>query len=575
MKFIDLAKEFSTTVGLNDIVLAGVVGAGFQTFAGYSVGEIVPYKMGMGAEWECGEGVKTANGIARTTITSSSNANAKVPFSAGTKEVSCNVGANFLTGVRRERAGEVDLVSALPLDFKGDTFIKPYIVAGPLTLTVGAGAVRNAYLYARFTAGTTDIPALPGSELIGSAGYDNRAGILNMLQGWFDGYDFLYTWTQKANAAPADTTGPTMNGTLSSSAVTTVGFTLTWAAASDAVGVTGYEYSIDGGTTYTNAGNVLAKAIAGLIAATGYPCRVRAYDGAGNRSLVPLSLTVTTAATADSTVPSMSGSLTVDNITASGYRMNWPAGADNVAVTGYETSTDGSTTYSDAGNVLNRTIAGATAATLYNLRVRAYDAAGNRSAPLSATVTTSAAAADTSIRMNRAMAKVTESGSAPWTYAATGTATSAVDGTVGAVSTLAMPSGADASVTFKVLTVSAEIMFQIGQAGVVDIYNNNLCAWTKAGKWQAIVEGGTQPAPLTDIAVSVNDLVRFTRSGVAAAADYRVPTKIEVSKNGGASWQDLYIADGVAVGTRRQTYYAKVVPAAGAVLSAVASTGMV
>lgn len=94
----------------------------------------------------------------------------------------------------------------------------------------------------------------------------------------------------------------------------------------------------------------------------------------------------------DTTAPTMSGSLTTSNVTSSGYTMAWTAGADNVAVTGYETSTDGGTTYSDAGNVLSRAITGAAASTLYNLRVRAYDAAGNRSAPLSATVTTSAAA---------------------------------------------------------------------------------------------------------------------------------------------------------------------------------------
>jgi chitodextrinase len=192
-----------------------------------------------------------------------------------------------------------------------------------------------------------------------------------------------------APAPAADTTAPTMSGALTSSSVTQTGFTVTWAAASDDTSVTGYETSIDGGATYTNAGSVLSKAFAGLTAGTVYNVRVRAYDPAGNRS-TPLSLAVTTSASADTVAPTMAGSLTTSSVTQTGYTMNWPAASDNVAVTGYETSTDGGTTYSDAGNVTSRAITGATAGTTYQLRVRAYDAAGNRSTALAASVTTAA-----------------------------------------------------------------------------------------------------------------------------------------------------------------------------------------
>jgi hypothetical protein len=192
-----------------------------------------------------------------------------------------------------------------------------------------------------------------------------------------------------APAPAADTTAPTMSGALTSSSVTQTGFTVTWAAASDDTSVTGYETSTDGGATYTNAGSGLSKAFAGLTAGTTYNVRVRAYDAAGNRSTA-LSLAVTTSASADTTAPTMAGSLTTSNVTQTGYTMNWPAASDNVAVAGYETSTDGGATYSDAGNVTSRAIAGATAGTTYQLRVRAYDAAGNRSTPLAASVTTAA-----------------------------------------------------------------------------------------------------------------------------------------------------------------------------------------
>jgi chitodextrinase len=186
---------------------------------------------------------------------------------------------------------------------------------------------------------------------------------------------------------------PTMNGALTSSAVTSGGFTLNWPAASDNVGVTGYEYSTDNGTTYINAGNVLTKAVAGLTASTAYNTKVRAYDAAGNKA-TPLSLAVTTAASADTTVPTLAGSITVSAITSGGARIAWPAGSDNVAVTGYEYSTDGGSSYLNAGNVLFKDLTGLASSTAYPIRVRAYDAAGLRSTPaLAATVTTAAGSA--------------------------------------------------------------------------------------------------------------------------------------------------------------------------------------
>lgn len=189
------------------------------------------------------------------------------------------------------------------------------------------------------------------------------------------------------SAAP-DAALPTMNGSLASSAITSGGFTLSWPAASDNVAVTGYEGSLDNGGTWTNWGNVLTKAVVGLTAATLYNTKVRAYDLAGNKA-TPLSLAVTTSPSADSTVPALSGSITISAITNTGATLAWPAGSDNVAVAGYEYSLNGGTSYIDNGNVLSKTLTGLISGTAYPVRVRAYDAAGNRSTPpLSATLTT-------------------------------------------------------------------------------------------------------------------------------------------------------------------------------------------
>lgn len=91
----------------------------------------------------------------------------------------------------------------------------------------------------------------------------------------------------------------------------------------------------------------------------------------------------------DTTPPMMNGAITVSAITSSGFTLSWSAGSDNTAVTGYEVSIDGGTSYTNIGNVLTVTETGLTASTLYNNKVRAYDAAGNQAIPLSATATTS------------------------------------------------------------------------------------------------------------------------------------------------------------------------------------------
>lgn len=190
-----------------------------------------------------------------------------------------------------------------------------------------------------------------------------------------------------------DVTPPTLTGTITTSAITATTYTLAWPAGADNVAVTGYDYSLDGGTTYTTLGNVLTVNITGRTAGTTDQVRVRARDAAGNLSTPVLSTSVTLAAAGDVTLPTLTGALTPSATTTTTYTLAWPAGADNVAVTGYEVSLDAGSTYTAVGNVLTTNITGRTAGTTDQARVRAFDAAGNRSIPaLSAAVTLSAGA---------------------------------------------------------------------------------------------------------------------------------------------------------------------------------------
>lgn len=115
MKFIDLVKETTLTEGTGNFVLAGAVD-GFRAFsAGYSVGDLVPYAIRFGAQFEIGVGTMVSGGIARTTVTASSNAGALVSFATGTKEIFVNASGDFLTGLA---IGDLPTASSIP-----DTYV--------------------------------------------------------------------------------------------------------------------------------------------------------------------------------------------------------------------------------------------------------------------------------------------------------------------------------------------------------------------------------------------------------------------------------------------------------------------
>jgi hypothetical protein len=90
----------------------------------------------------------------------------------------------------------------------------------------------------------------------------------------------------------------------------------------------------------------------------------------------------------DTTEPQTSGDVTFTSVTQTSYTANWLAATDNVGVTGYEYQI-GSTagTWTDVGNVLSTNISSRTPSTTEIFYVRAYDATGNRSTPVSGEVT--------------------------------------------------------------------------------------------------------------------------------------------------------------------------------------------
>jgi mannan endo-1,4-beta-mannosidase len=118
-------------------------------------------------------------------------------------------------------------------------------------------------------------------------------------------------------ASPGDTQAPTTPGAPTATAVTATSATLSWTAATDDVGVAGYDVVRISGTTETGvaATTTATATVTGLTANTAYAFAVYARDAAGNRSARSAAVNVTTAS-----APAVACSV--------GYRVvgEWPGG---------------------------------------------------------------------------------------------------------------------------------------------------------------------------------------------------------------------------------------------------------
>jgi hypothetical protein len=87
--FADRVKESTATTGTGTLTLDGAA-TGFQSFTtAFGNGVSVYYVIAGGSEWEIGIGTTGAGTLSRDTVLQSSNADALVSFSAGTKDVFC------------------------------------------------------------------------------------------------------------------------------------------------------------------------------------------------------------------------------------------------------------------------------------------------------------------------------------------------------------------------------------------------------------------------------------------------------------------------------------------------------
>ncbi|MDB2587676.1 DUF5011 domain-containing protein [Flavobacteriaceae bacterium] len=174
-------------------------------------------------------------------------------------------------------------------------------------------------------------------------------------------------------APPPDTEAPTVPVNLNASSITDTSFLLSWSAATDNVGVVGYNVYV-GGLLRESSSNTNSL-FEGLSPSTTYSVQVSAYDAAGNESNLSAALNVTTQDPPDTQAPTVPTELTVSNPSESSLEVSWNPSNDNVGVIGYELRQNGQSQGTFATNFTVQT--GLNSNTEYTYQVRAYDAAGN------------------------------------------------------------------------------------------------------------------------------------------------------------------------------------------------------
>jgi putative cell wall-binding protein len=185
----------------------------------------------------------------------------------------------------------------------------------------------------------------------------------------FDQQTYTFDTSVPDSEAPSRPTG------LEATAASGTQVDLRWNPATDNVGVTGYDVWRNG-AKLAAIGATTSYSDATAKPATSYSYAVVARDAAGNASPASAAASVTTP---DTSPPSAPTGLKAPSVTTSQVSLTWNASTDDVGVTGYEVSRNGSPLAS-LGNVTTFTDAAVAASTTYSYTVTARDAARNVSA---------------------------------------------------------------------------------------------------------------------------------------------------------------------------------------------------
>jgi hypothetical protein len=196
----DRVKETTTSTGTGNITLAGAA-TGFQAFSAVCANnDTIGYCIVGGSEWEVGVGTwQTGGTLVRTKVTASSNSNAAVSFSSGTKDVFCSLIANQAAWVLESPNKEASNPDPADDEFGG--------VVYPAETSLDTGGTRRSGATAwQWRNQGTSTATLSGGRLILSPQADsNLHGVEQALPSG--------NWKFRANVTMAwDALSPTSEG---------------------------------------------------------------------------------------------------------------------------------------------------------------------------------------------------------------------------------------------------------------------------------------------------------------------------------------------------------------------------
>lgn len=168
-----------------------------------------------------------------------------------------------------------------------------------------------------------------------------------------------------------DNEAPTAPANLIDANITMTSVDLSWDAATDNVGVTGYQV-YQNGSLITTTSNTYYN-VTGLNSGTSYTYYVIAEDAAGNESAQSNTINITTLT--DTEAPTAPTGVASSGIGQTGFTLSWNASSDNVGVEIYNVYQDGA--YLNSTSSTSLFISGLYPATTYTYYVTAEDAAGN------------------------------------------------------------------------------------------------------------------------------------------------------------------------------------------------------
>jgi uncharacterized delta-60 repeat protein len=226
---------------------------------------------------------------------------------------------------------------------------------------------------------TTDVAG--GTDEVKAVGIQSDGKVVAAGRSFRSNFDLtLARYNIEGPITTPDTTPPTApTGLTATFNATTNTIDLSWTAATDNVGVTGYRIFRDGGliptttpingTTFSDAGQTGTHSYA-----------VSAVDAAGNESALSNTASATVVeGSGDVTPPTAPASLTANgNLATKTIELSWTASTDDVAVTGYRVFRDNATT--PIATVTGTTFNDSGLLGTHVYTVAAIDAAGNQSA---------------------------------------------------------------------------------------------------------------------------------------------------------------------------------------------------